>query len=57
MAFVTAKYNESYTTNGVEYYDFKIAQHSADYHLKVTNAKNNWEKLDRDKKTVFAIVN
>lgn len=57
MAFVTAKYNESYTTNGVEYYDFKIAQYSADYHLKVTNAKNNWEKLDRDKKTVFAIVN
>jgi hypothetical protein len=45
IAFVTGKSTNKKTTSGVTYYDFKVAQHSDDYNLWVSNSNNGWEKL------------
>lgn len=58
MAFVTVKTESKKTTNGVTYYDFKVAQHSSNYHAYVSDEANGWEKLKKDNsKLVFCIVN
>lgn len=44
MGFVTAV-GSSATTNGVTYTNFKVAQHTTNYHLWVSSENNGWEKL------------
>ena len=58
MAFVTAVTKTKKSVNGVTYYDFRIAQHSGDYHAYVSETINHWETLKTThKKIVFAIIN
>ena len=58
MAFVTAKSSTKKTTEGVTYYDFKVAQHTTNYNYYVSNSKNNWEKLKKSNpKVKFGIIN
>ncbi len=40
---------DSYYANysGYQYYDFKIAQHSTNYHLWVSGTSNSWETYDK----------
>ena len=56
MAFVTAKTGKKKKTNGVSYYDFKIAQHSGDYNAYVSSSKCGWDKLHKKKAIVYCIV-
>jgi hypothetical protein len=56
MGFVTATSTSLKTTNGVTYYDFKIAQHTGDYHRWVSHADNHWEEKQSDKNR-FIIIN
>lgn len=44
IGFVTDK--KSYKTNG--YYDYEVAQHSTDYLLWTSHAKNGWEYIGED---------
>lgn len=43
LGFVTAKASSSGTYNGYVYYDFKVAQHTNNYHEWVTSPINKWE--------------
>lgn len=56
MGFVTATSTNLKKTNGVTYYDFKIAQHTGDYHRWVSHANNHWEEKQSDKNR-FIIIN
>lgn len=57
MAFVTSKSSKLKKTNGVSYYDFRIAQHSKEYNALVSEAENAWEKIKASYPSVrFAIV-
>lgn len=44
MPLIKDSYKATY--NGRVYYDFKVAQHTTDYHLWVSNNSNNWEVLN-----------
>lgn len=55
MGFVTNTTKNKKKTNGVTYYDFRVAQHSGDYWSYVSYKDNGWSK--QKKGTVFAIVN
>lgn len=57
MGFVTATTKIKKKYNGITYYDFRIAQHTADYHAYVSETKNHWEELTKNSKIIFAIVN
>lgn len=57
MAFVTGKSTTLKTTNGVSYYNFKIAQHSKQYNKWVSHDDNRWEEIKASYPSVrFAIV-
>lgn len=57
MAFVTATTSKKKTTEGVTYYDFKIAQHTSDYHLYVSSKDCGWDRIKKSNpKAVFGIV-
>ncbi|WNO79458.1 amidase domain-containing protein [Streptococcus suis] len=45
MAFVTAADNY---VGSYGYYDYKVAQHTSDYHLWTSNSGNNWENIGSD---------
>ncbi len=58
MAFVVKKGDTLTKTEGVKYYDFKVAQHTSNYNNWVSSKENGWETLKvAYPKTVFAIVN
>lgn len=58
LAFVTAKSSTKRTTEGVTYYDFKVAQHTTDYNYYVSSNNNGWEKLKKyNSKIKFGIIN
>lgn len=42
--FVTAKESSEKMWSGYCYYDYKVAQHTSDYHLWTSTEKNKWEK-------------
>lgn len=44
------------TTEGVTYYNFKVAQHTTDYHLWVHNANNGWDKLHKNYSNIRYLV-
>ncbi len=48
LGFVTAKDNYAATYNGWYYYDYKVAQHTSNYHRWVSNSDNNWEYIGSD---------
>lgn len=57
MAFVTVKTGKKKKTNGVSYYDFKIAQHSGDYNAYVSSSKCGLDQLHKvNKSIVYCIV-
>lgn len=41
---VTAKESSEKMWSGYCYYDYKVAQHTSDYHLWTSTEKNKWEK-------------
>lgn len=46
------------TYHGTTYKDFKVAQHTTNYHNWASDSKNGWEELpEKNSKVVFAIVN
>mgnify|MGYP003280516417 FL=1 len=47
IGFVTAKNNKLKTTEGVTYYNFKVAQHSGMYHAWVSSKDNGWDALHK----------
>jgi hypothetical protein len=58
MGFVTATSTTQYTTNGVTYYNFKVAQHSSDYHAWVNSNTNGWDAIHLDYDTPrYGIIN
>lgn len=58
MGFVTAKSTGKKKTNGVTYYDFKVAQHTKNYHQWVSHKDNGWETLKSNyPKVKFSVVN
>ena len=57
MGFVTEITENKKTTEGSTYYDFKVAQHTADYHAYVSSKKCGWDKSKKEHpKAVFGIV-
>ena len=44
MGFVTSK--KTSKTNG--YYDYKVAQHTKNYHAWASSSTNSWEKIGKD---------
>lgn len=57
MGFVTEITENKKTTEGSTYYDFKVAQHTADYHAYVSSKKCGWDKIKKEHpKAVFGIV-
>ena len=57
LGFVTKAYNKRVKTNGVTYYDFKVAQHSKEYHRKVSHKNNGGETLKKSYPNIrYAII-
>ena len=58
-AFVTAVDSSAatYTDNGISrtYKDFKIAQHSGNYHAYVSSSTNGWEKIEQNGQTATIV--
>lgn len=48
VAYVTEADNYTANYNGKVYYDYKVAQHSKNYHLWTSNSGNGWETLEDD---------
>lgn len=46
MAFVTDKKTTQSTYNGKKYYDYKVAQHTSNYHAWTSSSTNGWENLE-----------
>ena len=46
MAFVTAV--DNYVGNSYRYYDYKVVQHTNNYHLWTSNSGNGWEDVGSD---------
>ena len=46
IAFVTKTDNYEAKYGNKRYYDYKVAQHTFDYHAWTSSNKNGWEKLD-----------
>lgn len=58
MAFVTDKSGTVKKTEGVKYYNFRVAQHSDEYNAWVSADENHWETIKKkNPKARFAIVN
>lgn len=60
LGFVTVvtKTSRKFPDGKKTYYDFKVAQHSSDYHLYVSHKDNGWDKAaQNNSKYVCAIVN
>ncbi|MCM3702882.1 amidase domain-containing protein [Paenibacillus macerans] len=45
IGFVTAVDSKSGTYNGYTYYDYKVAQHTTNYHAWTSSSTNGWETL------------
>lgn len=48
VGFVTAKDSSTGNYNRLTYYDYKVAQHTADYHAWTSSSTNNWEYIGSD---------
>jgi len=46
MAFVTDKNDYSSNYGGKSFYDYKVAQHTTNYHKWTSDSGNGWEKLE-----------
>lgn len=46
MAFVTDKDTYASTYDGKYYYDYKVAQHTTNYHAWTSSSTNGWENLE-----------
>lgn len=46
MAFVTDKRDRIINKNGRRYYDYKVAQHTGNYHKWVSDKDNHWEEIE-----------
>lgn len=46
IAFITQKDSYKANYNGKVYYDFKVAQHTTDYHLWASSNSNNWDSIE-----------
>ena len=58
MGFVTAISNNLRRRDGVEFYDFTVAQHSRNYCAKVSDSENGWATVVvNNSNPVFAVVN
>lgn len=57
MAFVTVTTTTKKKYKNITYNDFKVSQHTNDYHAYVSEKVNKWETLTKNKGIVFAIVN
>lgn len=45
VAFVTESDNYIGTYSGYTYFDYKVAQHTRNYHAWTSSSENNWEKI------------
>lgn len=55
MGFITDSRSYSSTYGNYTYYDFKVAQHTRDYHAWASSDTNNWETLG-DSGYIYAII-
>lgn len=46
VAFVTQSDNYISDYNGYSYFDYKVAQHTRNYHAWTSSSENNWEKIE-----------
>lgn len=44
--FVTQR--DNYVGSSYGYYDYKIAQHTSNYHAWASSSENNWENIGND---------
>lgn len=55
-SFGTYQYTNSGVTYSKYYKNFRVAQHTTNYHEWVSSDKNGWEKLEDEGGVIFAIV-
>ena len=54
VGFVTSADDYAGTWGGKYYYDFKVAQHTSNYHAWVSSSTNGWETLDANNSNKYA---
>lgn len=56
VGFVTDTSGVLKTTEGISYYNFKVAQHTSNYNLWVSNSRNGWDALHKKYSKISYII-
>jgi len=54
--FVTAADSYAATYNGKYYYDYKVAQHSTNYHAWTSTSENGWENIENNSGAMYGVL-